>query len=397
MNKKLLLIAPNNYEDIEKKGVMHHYSFFKEDGFFKKIIVLFPIARNDFEHFDDDISFFQYGWKSKYKVFNRFSLFKILGSITILWKLFFIFPFIIKKEKVSLIRATDPYYMGLIGLFYAKLFNIPLTISVHSDYDMGDKLGGQTFKVFGSRKIAKKLEKFIYKYCDKILPISHYLKQNIIKEYDIEMKKIEIFPHGISFDDFDNTPKINLKEKFSIGDNTYLIGYVARLSKEKHCLDILEIVKKLIIIRKDFIVLVAGNGKELQHMNEFIVKNNLEEYIKLLGFQDKNMVCSLRKESEINLCLLDGFSLIEACASKKAVIAYDTEWHYSLVIDNETGYLVKENSINCIVNKICYLLDNREVSKRLGDNARKLAFKNHDIDNTVKIKQSIYQRVLDGS
>ena len=394
MTRKLLIIAPNNYEDIENKGVIHHYDFFKEDGFFSKLLVLFPLARNDFKHENNGISFFQYGWGFNNTFLNNFSLFKIFGSFTILWKLLFVFPFVLKREKVSLIRATDPYYMGLIGLFYAKLFKIPLTISVHSDYDMGAKLGGQTFKIFGSRKIAKKLEKFIYNHCDRILPISDYLKQKIIKEYSIEPNKIKIFPHGISFDDFDNTLAINIKEKFHIDENKYLIGYVARLSKEKHCLDILEIVNRLSRIRNDFMLLVAGDGKEFEYMNDFIRNNNLEEYIKLLGFQEKSVVYNLRKESEINLCLLDGFSLIEACAAKKAVIAYDTEWHYSLIIDNETGYLLKENAIDDMVDKIDYLLNNREVSKILGENARVFAFKNHNIDNTVKIKQDIFKRIL---
>ena len=70
--------------------------------------------------------------------------------------------------------------MGLLGLYYSTIFKVPFVVSVHSDYDLGDKLGGQTFKIFGSRNLAKKLEKFIYKNSSKILPISGYLKKKIM-------------------------------------------------------------------------------------------------------------------------------------------------------------------------------------------------------------------------
>ena len=72
-----------------------------------------------------------------------------------------------------------------------------------------------------------------------------------------------------------------------------------------------------------------------------------------------------------------GFSLIEACAASRPVIAYDVEWHSELVINNKTGYLIEENDINEVVNKINYLLENKETADELGKNAREKAF--HDI------------------
>lgn len=392
--RNILYIVPSDYDSLKKKGVVNMIKERDEDGFFDNVLTLHPFTRNNREVIiSDNNKIIEYGWKSKLDFFNNFLVTKIIGTLTIIFKLLFVFPFIVKKEKIDIIRATDPYYMGLLGLYYSKILKIPFVVSIHSDYDKGAELGGQTFNILGSRKLAKKLEKIIYNRADNILPISNYLKERIINEYNIKVEKISIFSHGISFSAFEQTSFIDIKNNFH-ADAQYILTYVARLSKEKHCLDILGITVKLLEIRDDFCILVAGDGEKYTYMQNFITDNNLTKKIKLLGFQPKKLIVNLRKQANINICFLDGFSLIEACASAKPVIAYNTEWHKELVKNNETGLLVEENNIDEVVDKICYLLDNPDITEYFGKNARELAYNNHDIKNTTKIKQEIYKKIL---
>ena len=129
-------------------------------------------------------------------------------------------------------------------------------------------------------------------------------------------------------------------------------------------------------------------------MDKFIKKNKLEKNIKILGFQSKDIVFNIRKQSNINICFLDGFSLIEACAAGNPVLAYDTEWHSELVQDSLSGFLIKENDIEDMVEKINYILNNEKMLREMGKNARELAFKNHNIQNTIKQKQNIFKKVI---
>jgi hypothetical protein len=63
-----------------------------------------------------------------------------------------------------------------------------------------------------------------------------------------------------------------------------------------------------------------------------IQSKNLQKLIRIIGFQSRDFVISLRKESALALCLMGGFSLIEACAAARPVIAYAVEWHLELVV-----------------------------------------------------------------
>ena len=121
-DKNILIIAPNNYEDIVKKGNIDHYKIFKKEGDFYKVVSLYPLARKNLKENNEYGIFYQYGWKNRFDFLNKFKITKVFGTFILLVKLFFVFPFFIKKEKISIIRATDPYYMGLIAFYYSKVF-----------------------------------------------------------------------------------------------------------------------------------------------------------------------------------------------------------------------------------------------------------------------------------
>lgn len=94
------------------------------------------------------------------------------------------------------------------------------------------------------------------------------------------------------------------------------------------------------------------------------------------------------------MCLMAGFSLIEACASGRPVISYDVEWHRELVKDGETGFLIKEHDLDSLCKAVIYLLDHPSVADSLGKSARNLAFQNHDVKNVSKIKNCLYKELI---
>jgi len=391
----LLIIAPNDYESLKKKSVLYQYENYRENGYFDNVISFFPLTKRNLKReIDGNKIFYQLGWQSKFNLLNKFKLMKLFGIIILLIKVLFVFPFIIKKYNIKIIRATDPYFSGLIGLYFSKLFNIPVVISVHSDYDLCNTSEGLTFKLFGSRKLAEKLEYFVYKKCDAILPISQYLINRILLFYPNLNNKFHKFPHGITIEDFDDVEYIDLFAKYDIKIGTKLICYVARLSKEKNCLDIPLIVEKLSKKFENFILLVIGDGVERETIKEMLDKKNLSRYVKLIGFQDKKVVFNARKSADVNICLLDGYSLIEAGLSEKPVVGYDVEWHSDLLINEKNAFLVKLHDTETFSKKLYALLDNQDLSYKLGSELRSFTVKNHEIKNTQIMKQHIYSKVM---
>ena len=323
---------------------------------------------------------------------DKFTLIKFFGIILILIRILFL-PIFLAKKSIDIIRANDPYYMGLIAYYFSKILRKPFVISIHSDYDKRYTLDGPkgSFTILGSRRVAKSLERFILKKSNYILPIRSYM----IKVYNqgnlIPKKKFFVFPHGINLKEFDEVKHINIHEKFNIPEGQKILSFVGRLSKENYIDDILKIVKGVSKERDDFILLYVGGGNELNRLKK---ETENIDFVKILGYQNKEIVTNIQKQSYMSICLMGGFSLIEACAGSNPIISYNIEWHKELVKNDLTGYLLNESDLIGGTKKIIYLLNDIQKSKEMGKNSRKLVQKNHELKKTQQIKREFYERFL---
>lgn len=385
---RILFLVPEDYAALDAKGIAHMILERDEQGFFEKVITVHPLANkkmilelND-RHMLYEFNLRQFFYPNKMGILMPLLPIKFLSMIRQLTKL-------IRKEKIDMIRATDPYFMGLIGLTLSRLTRIPFCISIHSDYKLVFALTPQTgFKNF-LRIGAKWMPDFVSPKAQLVMPISIYLKQAVSSRVNDE--RIKIIHHGI---DFDFQPDFDLRDKFNLPTNKKIISFVGRLSKDNYMDDILQVVERLSLIRDDFILVMVGGGELESYIKDWISQRpQLASSIRLLGFQPNHIGRSLRYISIMSLCLMSGFSLIEAAAAASPMISYDIEWHGELVSTQETGFLIKEKDVNGVYEAICFLLNNPDIAAEMGQRARKKAYQYHDIKKTSQLKRCYYQEL----
>jgi len=300
----------------------------------------------------------------------------------------------VKRKSIKVIRAFDPYQKGLMAWAVSRLSFIPCCVSLHTDYEKSEILQGDVIpKIFGTTKLSHLIERFVYRNVNLILPIRESLAAKV-RGKGIPPEKIRIFPHGIDMSDFSTSNNLDWLEikKSLLGRK--IISVVSRLEKENYIADVVSIAETLSEKRDDFVVLIAGDGSQRENMKADIKMKGLGNHVLLLGFIPRKWVISLRQNSYLCLCLMGGFSLIEACAAGRPVISYDVEWHSELVRDNRTGFLLQEGDIGGAVTKIEYLLGSPRVAERMGENARALAFRRHSSEVTSRMKDEVYGELL---
>jgi glycosyltransferase involved in cell wall biosynthesis len=239
----------------------------------------------------------------------------------------------------------------------SRITGIPCCVSLHADYEKRESLqGGVIPSILGSKAFAARVEQFVYHHVDLILPIRESLAEKV-KTKGGTTSKIRIFPHGVDLSAFSFVNSLEwLSGKERLSDRK-IISIVCRLEKENYTTDVLSVAEILSKRREDNIFLIAGDGSQMESMKAQIILRGLAERVLLLGFIPMEQVVSLRQNSFLSLCLMGGFSLIEACAAGRPVISYDVEWHSELVHNNETGFLIPEGDVAEVVGRIEYLLD----------------------------------------
>ncbi len=284
--------------------------------------------------------------------------------------------------------------MGALAWVVSRLTGIPFSISIHSDYDQRYALDGSRGApvLLGSRWLARRLETFLYKRADLILPIRQSLADRAVSS-GAPSGRIRIIPHGL---DFETTPTqdTDIRKQLGIGLNTQIVSFAGRLSRENYLDDILEVARRLGRVRKDVLFVLAGGGNEETRIREIVESDPDLHNVRMIGFQPHSTILALRRASATSLCLMGGFSLVEALASGSPTISYDIEWHGELIRNHQTGYLVNEGDTQAVVEKLQFLLGRTKERERMGRAAKRLAIARHSLRNTRKIKIRVYQELV---
>ena len=393
---RILYIVLADYDALKTKGVEEMIFERDEGGFFNRVVTVHPVAKhNRTIKFNDafvlyEIGFNIFGWMPHSRLLRA-----LLSPFHFIRAVIFIFR-IICVERIDLIRANDPFWIGLIGLTVAKLSRRPFCVSIHADYDKCQQLtgGGNTYTFFRVQWPARLVCRLVLSSANMVLPIRESLRQWAIS-HGASPKRIKIIPHGIDTQALDVTDNFNLREMFDISADRKIISFVGRLSPENYLSDVIEITRRLATRRDDFCLVIAGGGKLEGWLKELLTcDSQLSKVVRLVGFQPRKVCFALRRQSAVSLCLMGGFSLIEACLARRPVISYDVEWHSELIQTGRTGFLVPERDIDAVLNAVERCLDEKEMAATLGREAYNLAISKHDLRNTSKIKRECYEELL---
>jgi glycosyltransferase involved in cell wall biosynthesis len=267
-------------------------------------------------------------------------------------------------KKCDIIHALDGYPYGVIAALANIGLNKKLIIS-----------GVGTYSVLPLDKpIKRSLLKWAYQRADKIICISRFTEQQILRRVDL--KNTIVINLGVNYDKFQRIPKEITEKKERI-----ILGVGALKKRKGYHISIpaiAEVKKKY----KDIKYYIVG-GKPDKFYLDLVKKYNLEKNIKFFqGISDEDLI-KLYYQADVFLLTpvtlnsnnFEGFGLVylEAGACGKPVIGTWGCGVEDAVVDGETGLLVSQNNIKETAKAILKLLDNPSLAKKLGENNRKRA------------------------
>jgi len=246
---------------------------------------------------------------------------------------------IIKKYNIDIITSNT--LAVLEGAFYSKIFRIKHVWHIH--------------EIIKEPKIMEKFYKKIVPYtAQNAICVSNAVKDNLFSSKDEDKVNINVIHNGINIERFNSNNTESIKKSLNIDNNRIIVGMVGRINKIKGQLFMVDVAKELVEKYPNILIIMVGgvfSGQESLkiELEEKIVKNNLEEHIKLFEF-DKE----IGKYYEIfDIFVLpsvkpDSFPtvVLEAMSYSKPIIAHVTGGVSEMVQDNENGILIRNINIS---------------------------------------------------
>ena len=288
-----------------------------------------------------------------------------------------------KAESFSLIHA----HFGQNGIATLKLkekYNVPLITSFYG-YDSG-RLGHLYAPFY--KKLARQGELF--------LALSEDMKSDLLN-LGFPSDKIKIHHLGINLNQF-NPFTSNTKDHF-----VFLV--VARLDESKGVHDVIKAFG--MIHNPDMQLRIVGDGVHKNALFDLVSElkiNNNVEFIN--NFKMTNPRQTVLKEMQnCDVALLTSYIaengakegtpvvLMEAQSCSKPCIATYHAGIPEVVIDNQTGYLVKERDVDSIAEKMNLFYENRNLVNEMGANARNHIANNFNQKVQINKLYSIYKNL----
>ncbi len=212
---------------------------------------------------------------------------------------------------------------------------------------------------------------------------------NLIKEWNLEKYRNKISIAHEHFIDFD---KFKIKKKIDEREN--LVGYIGRLSGEKGVLNFVEAIPQIIKEKDDLKFLIGGDGQLREKIERYLEEENLNDKVKLPGWVPREeFLTSLNK---LKLFVLpsytEGFphTILEAMACGTPVLATPVGAIPDVIEDGETGFIMEDNSPECIAKNITRALDHPNL-EQITKNARALVEREFTYEKAVEN----YRKILD--
>ncbi|MEM2261575.1 MAG: glycosyltransferase family 4 protein [Ignisphaera sp.] len=284
---------------------------------------------------------------------------------------------LLKEKKINIVHGN-----AADGFLLSSLEGVPYILTVHPVLaDEILKTGEFVDSVKRFRldrllilKALIEAEHFAAVRSDVIIVPSIYVKQRVIEYYGVPSKKIEVIPHGINIEEFNNINQV--LDYNACRKNGVRICFVGRLTRRK---GLIYLIKATEILKKkgyQISVNIIGDGPERKNLEKYITKRSLS-CIRFMGNLSRRRLLEELFTCDI-FCMPSlheafGIAILEAMAARKPVVASTVGGIPELVLDGETGFLIPPGDVRGIVEAIEKLIIDEELRLKMGMNAYRRA------------------------
>lgn len=304
------------------------------------------------------------------------------------------------------------WYAQFAGILSKLCYGTPLVVTTHSLEPLRPWKREQLGRGYDA---SSWIEKTAIEMADAVIAVSQETKQDVLKYFNVDEKKISVIYNGIDLDEYNVTNDTSALDKFGIDKTKPFVLFVGRITRQKGIIHLVNAIKY--INSETQVVLCAGApdtediGREMKLSVE-AVQQNRSNVIWIPEMVSKKEVIQLYSHAAVFCCpsIYEPFGIIniEAMACKTAVVASSVGGIKEVVVDGETGILVPleqekaapfeasnpDKFSRDLAEGINKLMSDENLRTSMGANGRARVEKYFDWKAIAKQTESLYKTIL---
>lgn len=297
---------------------------------------------------------------------------------------------ILSEHNIDVLH-THGGVAGFYGRWAARKIRIPVVVhTLHGIHYLH-------YRNFVLKFVYVLLEKWFSRFTDAVIYVCDSDKI-LGKKYGlVPERKSVVIRNGIDFE----MPKRKLTEELDWGEelginlSQPIVGTVARLHRQKGIPYLLEAARMLSQEIPGIQFLIVGGGPWRDRLKEQKNRLGLEKVVHFLGERKEIPQILSLFDVVVLPSLWEGlpYSLLEAGALGKPVVATDVDGVKEIITDEKTGILVPPKSPRRLMEALYQLLENKDLSLRLGAALKEDLHDRYALSRMIEDVQNLYLRL----
>lgn len=307
---------------------------------------------------------------------------------------------LVRRERVTVIRAGSPLYTGLMGWIISRLTGVPLILRIAENFDRSYANTGKPMqpRIFRSRAIEKHVERFVLRHADFVAGVNQD-NLNFALANGAHTGRTTLFRFGNLVDrrhfvdPASRKPAAPLLSELGVGEEPFMI-VIGRLVEVKRPADVVEVLGRLKVRGLAMKVLFVGDGPLQESLLARATELGVAKGAIFCGNRDQDWLARVLPAAACVLSPLTGRALTEAALAAAPVAAYDTEWQSELIQADVSGELVAYPDIDAFAEAVTRLITDTARARRLGMALRQRALDMMDPDRLDMVERGAYLALL---
>jgi glycosyltransferase involved in cell wall biosynthesis len=234
------------------------------------------------------------------------------------------------------------------------------------------------------------IDRRISRNASSVKAVSRGCAQELQQLYGICPEKVVVIPTGVDTAFFTPAEKLTTATPYVL--------YAARLDARKGIEDFVECATYVCREKPETKFVVAGGGYLATKMKRKVHTAGLDGNFQFTGFVSQRVLLQYYREASVYILpsYYEGnpHSLLEAMSCATPCIATQVIGSSEIIVDNESGFLVPPGNPARLAEATLTLLDNKQLRKKIGENARSRVLQNYDFNTIVDRIEEWYRRNL---
>ncbi|MCC7422771.1 MAG: glycosyltransferase [Planctomycetaceae bacterium] len=219
------------------------------------------------------------------------------------------------------------------------------------------------------------------------------------REHGVPSDRILVIPNGVDIPP-PRTAEVDastaaLREELGIAPHTRVVGYVGRLAKQKRVNDLVWGLQLLRQATENVCFVIVGDGPERKELERLAVQFGCTQFLRFVGHRnDASRFFPMFQVFWLGSDF-EGMSnsLMEAMAHGIPVVASDIPPNRELVVDGQTGFVVKAGDSFGFAQFTDRLLADTELACRLGEAGRARMQTEFSMDRMIERHIALYRSI----